>query len=77
MSTPAEPGTIRASLAGRGPDLFQLGLYLEAVTRGSNPADVLAELHLAAVTISEMRGPWGHEPERHFTMTLTLEPASD
>jgi hypothetical protein len=69
-----EPGTVRAVLSGHAPDLVQLSLFLEAVTRGRNPADVLRDLHLAAITISGMRLP-GSRYRQPVTMTFTLKAA--
>jgi hypothetical protein len=66
-----EPGTVRVTLAGLAPDLVRLSLFLEAVTGGETPADVLLDLRLVAIRITETRGTRGRGSQ--MTMMFQLE----
>jgi hypothetical protein len=57
--------------ARAAPDLARLGVFLQAVTSGHDPAEGLATLRLARVTILEIRGSRG--PGSRVVMTLVLE----
>jgi hypothetical protein len=63
---PRDSGTVRAVLTGAAPDLIRLVVFLDRVTSGDNPADVLGVLHLAAIRITS-------EAARGQRVTLTLE----
>jgi len=46
---------VRATLTGAAADLARIGIFLQAVTGGHDPAVLLADLRLARITITEMR----------------------
>ena len=72
---PPEPGTVRVTLAGDAQDLLRLSVFLEAVTRGHDPAEALANLHLAAIAIVSARNTPGRATG-HITMMIELRDAA-
>jgi hypothetical protein len=64
------PGAVRAVLAGRPADLIRLIIWLDRVTGGDSPAEVLRVLHLAAIRITSESGHGSR-----ITLTLELEEA--
>lgn len=70
----AEGGIVRAVLSGAAPDLVRLGLFLEAVTGGHDPAAVLRDLRLAAITITTAQGTRGRG--RRITLIFHLTEAT-
>ena len=71
------PGTVRVTLHGSGPDIAALGIFLEAVTKGHDPAGVLAKLRLAAITITETRGTRGRASVITMMVELRETPGRD
>ena len=67
---PGNPGTVRVTLRGNTPDLVKLTLFLEGVTRGEAVADVLLDVELAAIVITETRGTSGRAGQ--ITMLVEL-----
>jgi hypothetical protein len=68
---PPDPGTVRVILSGRASDLIRTVLFLDRVTSGDNPADVLRVLHLASIKLTSQAGRG-----QRVTLTLELEEAA-
>jgi hypothetical protein len=63
-----DPGAVTVILSGRAPDLIKTIIWLDRVTAGDDPAEVLRILHLAAIRITSERGRG-----QKVTLTLQLE----
>ena len=68
---PQDSGTVRVTLAGHGQDLLKLALYLEGVIAGHDPAEVLRDVHLAAIVILSTRGTRGRGNQITMIVQLT------
>ena len=66
VPSPQDPGTIRVILTGAAPDLIKAILFLDRVTSGDSPAEVLRVLHLNAIRITSQSG-------RNHRVTLVLQ----
>ena len=63
-----DAGTVRVQMSGRGPDLFKVLMFLEAVLRRGDVDTVLADLGLSGIEIAAERSRSG----RRLNLTLRL-----